>query len=76
MPPQRIRIRYDADVDALHIQLGNSRIIESDEVKPGIIFDFNAKKDVVGIEILDLKRRLSKADLKQLKVSSRVIHAE
>ncbi len=65
---QRIKIRYDADVDALHIQLGNSRIIESDEVKPGIIFDFNAKNDVVGIEILDLKRRLSKADLKQLRV--------
>jgi len=62
-----IRIRYDEEVDALYVQLGASKIVESDEIKPGIIVDFNAKNEAVGIEVLDFKRRISKADLKQLK---------
>jgi len=63
-----MRIRYDAEVDALYIRLDGSKVVESDEVKPGIVLDFNAKKQVVGIEVLDLKRRIPKADLKRLKV--------
>ena len=65
-----IRIRYDEEVDALYVQLGASKIVESDEIKPGIIVDFNAKNEAVGIEVLDFKRRISKADLKQLKFSA------
>jgi uncharacterized protein YuzE len=63
-----MRIRYDEKVDALYLRLDNSRVVESDEVKPGIILDFNAKKQVVGIEVLRLKRRVRKADLRQLKL--------
>lgn len=63
-----MRIRYDEEVDALYIRLDDSKVVESEEVKPGIVLDFNAKKQVVGIEVLDLKRRVPKADLKQLKV--------
>jgi uncharacterized protein YuzE len=63
-----MRIHYDQKADALYIRLDASKVVESDEVKPGIVLDFNAKKQVVGIEVLDLKRRVPKADLKQLKV--------
>jgi ribosomal 50S subunit-recycling heat shock protein len=48
--------------------IAHSKVVESEEVKPGIVLDFNAKKQVVGIEVLDLKRRGPKADLRQLKV--------
>jgi len=37
-------------------------------VQPGIALDFNAENQVVGIEMLPLKRRIPEADLKQLKV--------
>jgi uncharacterized protein YuzE len=63
-----MRIRYDAEVDALYLRLDDSKVVESDEVQPGIVVDFNEKNQVVGIEVLDLKRRVSKADLKSLKV--------
>ena len=62
-----MRIRYDEKVDALYLRLDNSKVVESDEVKPGIVLDFNAKNQVVGIEVLDFKRRVPKADLKLLK---------
>jgi uncharacterized protein YuzE len=42
-------------------------VVESEEVKPGIVVDFNARKKVVGLEVLNLRRRLRKADLKHLK---------
>jgi uncharacterized protein YuzE len=62
-----MRIRYDEEVDALYGQLGRSKIVDSDEVRPGTIVDFNAKKQIVGIEVLDFKRRVPKGDLKKLK---------
>jgi uncharacterized protein YuzE len=63
-----MKLHYDEKVDALYIRLDESKIVESEEVKPGIVLDFNAANEVVGIEVLDLKRRVPKADLTQLKV--------
>ena len=61
-----MRMRYDEKADALYLRLDDSAIIESEEVQPGIVLDFNSEKQVVGIEVLDLKRRVPKADLTQL----------
>ena len=62
-----MRIHYDSEVDALHLVLDDSEIVESDELKPGIILDFNARNEVVGIEVLDVKHKVPKGDLEQLK---------
>jgi len=63
--PERIATRKST---RSNIRLDGSKVVDSDEVKPGIVLDFNAKKEVVGIEVLDVKRRVRKADLKQLKI--------
>jgi uncharacterized protein YuzE len=60
-------MHYDEKVDALYLSLDDSQVVESEEVRPGIVLDFNAENQVVGIEVLDLKRRVPNADLKQLK---------
>ena len=52
-----MRIRYDEKVDALYPRLDDSKVVESEEVQPGIVTDSNAKKQVVGIEVLGLKQR-------------------
>lgn len=62
-----MRMHYDEKADALYLRLDDSKVVESEEVKPGIVLDFNAENQVVGIEVLDLKRRVPTADLKQLK---------
>ena len=62
-----MRMHYDEQVDALYLSLDESDVVESEEVKPGIILDFNAGGEVVGIEVLDVKRRVPSADLKELK---------
>ena len=62
-----MRMHYDEQVDALYLSLDESDVVESEEVKPGIILDFNSAGEVVGIEVLDVKRRVPSADLKELK---------
>jgi uncharacterized protein YuzE len=37
--------------------LDESPIVESEEVSPGVILDFNEQNQVVGIEMLNLSKR-------------------
>ncbi len=51
-----MRLHVDKEADALYLQLGDSKIIESDEVAPRIILDYNEHNQVVGIEMLHLSK--------------------
>ena len=62
-----MKMHYDEKADALYLRLDESNIVESEEVRPGIVLDFNGSKQVVGIEVLDIKRRVPSADPKRLK---------
>lgn len=62
-----MKVHFDEKSDALYFRLDDSKIIESEEVKPGVILDFNAKKQVVGVEILNVKERVPEASLKGMK---------
>jgi uncharacterized protein YuzE len=61
-----MKMHYDQKTDALHLRLDDSKIIESAEVQPGIVLDFDANNQVVGIEILRVKERVPSADLKRI----------
>lgn len=62
-----MKVHFDEKADALYFRLDDSKIIESEEVKPGIILDFNDKNQVVGVEILNVKKRVPEASLKEMK---------
>ena len=62
-----MRLKVDKENDALYFRLDESSIIESEEVQPGVVLDFNAEGKVVGIEILNLSSRISSEQLKVLK---------
>jgi uncharacterized protein YuzE len=55
-------LKVDEKADALYLRLDDSKIIESEEVSPGVILDFNADNQVVGVEILHLSKRSPKLD--------------
>lgn len=61
-----MRLKVDKENDALYFRLDEASIVESEEVQPGVILDFNAEGKVVGIEILDLSSRMSAEQLKVL----------
>ena len=49
-----MRLNVDREADALYLRLDDSKIIESEEVSPGVVLDFNEANEVVGIEMLHL----------------------
>jgi uncharacterized protein YuzE len=59
-------LHVDAKTDALHLRLDDSKIIESEEVAPGVILDFDENNQVVGIEMLQLSKRGRNVNLKEL----------
>jgi uncharacterized protein YuzE len=61
-----MRVRFDQQTDALYIRLDEAPVQDSEEVSPGVVLDFDAEKRVVGIEVLDVKRRLPNAHLRQI----------
>ncbi len=61
-----MRIHLDEKADALYLCLDDSRIVESEEVWPGIVLDFNEQNQVVGIEILRVQERVPLANLRQM----------
>lgn len=54
-----MRLKVDKESDALYFRLDESAVVESEEVQPGVILDFNAQRQVVGVEILNLSGRVA-----------------
>jgi len=61
-----MRVHYDEKANAVYVRLDDSKIVESEEVQPGIMLDFNEHNQVVGIEILRVRERVPLANLKQM----------
>ena len=57
-----MKIKLDKENDALYFRFDESRIVESEEVKPGVILDFDENDKVVGVEFLGISSRPSKAE--------------
>lgn len=57
-----MKVTYDARTDTLSVVLRDTLVAESDEEKPGVILDFDAGGELVGLEILGASRRVSGLD--------------
>ena len=53
-----MKVTYWPDVDILDIRLKDGKIKESDELSAGIVADFDADGNIVGLEILDASERV------------------
>jgi len=61
-----MRLKIDRENDALYFRLDDKSIIESEEVQPGVILDFDEDGQVVGVEILNLSKRTEPETLRIL----------
>ena len=61
-----MKLHVDPEADALYLRLNESKIIDSEEVSPGVVLDYDAKDEVVGVEILHLSKRTSPVDIDRL----------
>ncbi len=57
-----MKVSYDEKTDTLSVILkDNTPIAESDEDKPGVILDYDAKGNLLSLEILDASNRVTEA---------------
>ena len=61
-----MKIKIDKDTDTLYFRLDENTIIESEEVQPGVILDYDANNQVVGIELLHVSERASADELNSM----------
>jgi uncharacterized protein YuzE len=52
-----MKIEYDRQADAMYIRLKAGIVAESEEVRTGVVLDFDAEGKVLGIEMLDVSLR-------------------
>ncbi len=57
-----MRVVYDAETDTLTITLRDEPVRESEEKGSGVILDYAADRSLVGMEILDARRRYQGPD--------------
>ena len=61
-----MKLHIDKKADALYLRLDDSTIVESEEVSPGVVLDYNESNEVVGVEMLYLSKRSSNLNLSTL----------
>ncbi len=53
-----MRTTYDSEANALFVRLSEGAIVESEELRPGLIIDFDKDGRIVGFEMLDARMQL------------------
>lgn len=53
-----MKITYDKDVDAAYIELRKGRFAKNKKVNDLTILDLDKKGKILGIEVLDFKKRM------------------
>jgi uncharacterized protein YuzE len=61
-----MKVWYDRGADALYIRLNDAPIIESEEVRPGVVLDFDDNDHVVGVEVMHAGKVMSPDQLEEL----------
>ena len=59
----KVDLKYDPEADAAYLRFSESEIIESEEVSPGVVLDFDAGGHIVGVEVLRASQLLSRDTL-------------
>jgi len=52
-----MKFHYDAEVDILSIRLASGNYVESEEVQPGIVLDYDGAGQVIGLEVHEASHR-------------------
>ncbi len=61
-----MKLHVDKEADRLYLHLDESVIIDSEEVSPGVVLDYNDANEVAGVELLRLSKRSATLNLSAL----------
>lgn len=58
-----MKLNYYPDTDSLYIDLSSKNSVESKEISPGIVLDYDNEGNLVGIDIDNASKKLDLKDL-------------
>ena len=61
-----MRIKVDKVTDTLYFRLDENKVVESEEVQPGVILDYDDNNQVVGVEFLNVSKRVASDELSSM----------
>jgi len=57
--PLKLPVKYRAADNAAYIRLSSGDILDSSEIAPNVVFDYDIDDRIVGIELLNARAQLS-----------------
>jgi uncharacterized protein YuzE len=63
-----MKVSIDRETDALYVRFSDDAVVETAEVRPGVMFDYAADGRIVAFEILDASQNVAAGDMKKLAV--------
>ena len=61
-----MKVHFDPETDAMYVTFSDKDVAETQEVRPGVLFDLDAAGRIVAIEVLNASQALADTDLKSL----------
>jgi len=58
-----MKLNYYPDTDSLYIDLSSKTSVDSREISPGVVLDYDGKGELVGIDIDNASKKLDLQDL-------------
>ena len=52
-----MKIEFDPEVDALYVQLADGDVETTEEIKPGVMLDYDDQGNILGLEVLNVSKR-------------------
>ena len=52
-----MKLEFDPSTDAAYLEISDAEIEQTKEIQPGIIADYDAQGNIVGIEVLNVSKR-------------------
>lgn len=54
-----MKLEFDPEADAVYLELSPAEVDRSEEIRPGVVVDYDSTGEVVGIEVLYVGKRTS-----------------
>ena len=56
-----MKLEFDPVADAAYFEIADGEVFRSEEIKPGVILDFDTEGNVLGVEVLSVSKRSASA---------------
>ncbi len=65
-----MKIEYSKEADAIYVYFKEEYVSKSKEIEDGVVVDFDANGQLIGIEVLDVSQRFSLSDIVNINIEN------